>query len=65
MPANLENNTETNRLKEVGLELNKKGNKVCIAFLVSHASEIILRFFQQTSYMEREITDVQTAFREG
>lgn len=65
MPANLKNNTETNRLKEISQELNNKGNRVCMESLVSHTSKIILRFFQRRSYMKREITDVQTAFREG
>ena len=73
MPANLENSAVATGLEKVSLHSNpKKGNaKVCSNYrsiaLISHTSKVMLKILQARlqQYMNRELSDVQAAFRKG
>ena len=73
MPENMENSSVTIGLEKVSVHSNpKKGNaKECPNYytiaLISHASKVILKNLQATlqQYMNRELPDVQVAFRKA
>ena len=73
MPANLENSAVATGLeKSVFIPIPKKGNaKECSNYhtiaLISHLSKVMLKILQARLqlYMNREIQDVEAAFRKG
>ena len=68
MPAYLENSAVATGLEKVGFHSNTKecSNYHTIA-LISHASKVMLKILQDRlqQYMNRELPDVQAAFRKG
>ena len=73
MPANLENSSVATGLEKVSFHSNpKKGNakecsNYCTIALISLASKVMLKIIQARlqQYMNRELPDVQAAFRKG
>ena len=73
MPANLENSAVATGLEKVSFHSNpKKGNakewsNYCTIALISHSSKVILKILQARfqQYMNQELPDVQTEFREN
>ena len=73
MPANLENSPVATELeRSVFIPIPKKGNarecsNYCIIALISHASKVMLKILQARlqQYVNRELPDVQAAFRKG
>ena len=73
MPANLENSAKAKHLKKsVFIPFTKKGkakkySDYCTTELISHASKVMLKILQARiqQYMSRELSDVQTGFRQG
>ena len=69
MPANLENSAVATGLEKVSFHSNPKeecSNYCTIAF-ISRASKVMLKIFQAKlqQYVNRELPDVQTEFREN
>ena len=73
MPANLENSAVATELEKVSFHSNSKERqcqrmfKYCTIVLISHASKVMLKFFQARlqQYMNQELPDVQAGFRRG
>ena len=74
MPVNMENSAVATGLKRsVFIPIPKKGNaKECSNYLtttalISHTGKVMLKIHQARlqHYMNRELLDVQTAFRKG
>ena len=71
MPANLENSAVATGLEKVSfIPIPKKGNakecsNYCTIALISHAGKVMLKILQARlqQYMNRELPDVQAAFR--
>ena len=73
MPANLENSAVATGLEKVGFHSNPKKDNAkecsnyCTIALISHAGKVMLKILQARleQYMNRELSDVQAAFRKG
>ena len=68
MPANLENSAVATELEKVSFHSNvKECSNYCTIALISHASKVMLKILQARleQYMNRELSDVQAAFRKG
>ena len=73
MPATLKNSAVAQGWsRSVFIPIPKKGNakecsNYCTTALISHASKVMLKILQARlqQYMDRELPDVQTAFRKG
>ena len=73
MPANLENSAVATGLGKVSFHPSPKERKVkecsnyCTIALISHASKVMLKFFQARfkQYMNHEVPDVKAGFRKG
>ena len=65
MSANLENSAMDTELEKVNFHSNSKGSakgclNYCTTVLISHASKVMLKIFQQ--YLNQEPLDVQAGF---
>ena len=73
MPAHLENSAVATGLEKVSfIPISKKGNaKECSNYhtvaLISHTSKVMIKILQARfqQYMNRELPDIQAAFRKG
>ena len=68
MPANLENSARATGLEKVSFHSNpKECSYYHTIALISHASKVTLKILQARlqQYVNREIPDVQAAFRKG
>ena len=72
MPANLENSAVATRLEKVSFHSNPKERQCqrmhyCTIALISHTRKVMLKLLKARlqQYMNRELPDVQAAFRKA